>query len=67
MKITRSKVGDCLNCKYLSIYYDECVSPEGCINCPLHKEVNGQFATCVCLQETELDYCEYFERYDNES
>ena len=51
----RCDVGDCHEC----LYGDPgpcCISR----HCKMFKQVDGQFHTCMCLQDTELEYCENF-------
>lgn len=66
MKTIRTQVGDCYTCKYSSKRANMCASPSMCRTCKLNKPINGQFHHCICIQETELDYCEYYEKDTNE-
>lgn len=63
MKTIRIDLGMCRTCKYSTLYSDICTNTD-CNNCPLHHRVDRQFHTCVCLQETDFDYCEYYEEKD---
>lgn len=66
MKTIRTKVGDCHTCKYSIERPNMCRSPLSCKTCKLNKPKYGQFHNCICIQETELDYCEYYEKDTDE-
>ena len=66
MKTIRTKVGNCMSCKYSAHQPNMCNSPIDCKECSMYKPKYGQFNNCVCVQETELDYCEYYEKDTDE-
>lgn len=51
-------IGDCSTCKYQS-HKAYCCTHD-CSDCEINKVVDGEKYTCVCLQNTDKDYCEYY-------
>ena len=54
----RADVGDCENCLY---DYDYCMSYCN-FHCPNFVVKQRGQDECVCRQETDKDYCEYFKK-----